>query len=233
MVLGVALACDEGQPVVTPTNGPTADTASRAPAGGVAGEPPADAASVRTADAAIRAPAGVTGEPPAGAANVRAADAATRAPGGMTGESPAGAANVQTAVEAADVRTAVEATGASAGAGTTCSAAEATKTKLWVQVDDPFAADGAAARMNIAVDGRDVLQIDLRRQGARMTHEHWGRATAELLLCRSEVAFAVRVSPSGPAHEQTLDLKRGAFLVLSRGGAGVAVKQYRAQPLYR
>lgn len=89
--------------------------------------------------------------------------------------------------------------------------------------------------MVITVDGRDVLQLDLRRQGARMTHEHWGRATAELSLCRTEVLFAVRVSPLGLTDEQALDLKRGAFLVLShdRAGDGVAVKQNRTQPLYR
>ena len=108
---------------------------------------------------------------------------------------------------------------------------------LWVQFDDPFVARGERrpATATLTVDGAPWLTLELRAQGNPMTHRHWGQAQAPLPGCGTGVVFGVQVGPTGLREQQTLDLTRGAYLVLkhdARAGR-VRVTQHRTRPLYR
>lgn len=191
--------------------------------GAVDGAPPAsraDEATTRTSGVATAS------------GDDRADGGSSAGAGGVSGGARAGGAEARAGGAGARAGETVRAgtAGEAAGPGVGCAAGEATRRSLWFQVDDAFA---PGARATISVDGRDVLELPLVRQGSPRTHVDFARATATVGLCGGSFVLGVRVAPPGARDERRIEVADGTFFVISSADGAVGVRQYPSRPLYR
>lgn len=127
--------------------------------------------------------------------------------------------------------------------------------KIEIQIDGPFSPfktlqeerqfaiknDHAKGTLNplpevlIQIDKKDVFKQQLAPAGNRMTHIHFGKATAEIPADNKEFTIRVVVESQNIDYTEKISVSTGRFLVITslKKDPKVAIKQYKTKPLYR